>query len=1292
MLCLPGSPALSDFRIHKLRQKIARDGVRVSALSASYIHLVDVDANALSDQEMQILNSLLTYGPASNQANVEGRRFVVTPRTGTISPWSSKATDIAHQCGLTKINRIERGIEYLLATDSTDLPVISALLHDRMIEQVFDNIDACEVLFESHQPKPVKQIKIDSGGRSALTDANVELGLALSDDEIDYLFDAYNDLKRNPTDVELMMFAQANSEHCRHKIFNADWTIDGVKQEMSLFGMIKNTYAEHSDGILSAYHDNSAVIAGFNGRKFAPFTESREYTYEESQLDILMKVETHNHPTAISPFPGAATGSGGEIRDEGATGIGSKPKAGLCGFSVSNLKIPGFVQPWEVDNGKPGRIASALDIMIEGPIGAASFNNEFGRPNTCGYFRTYEQTIETQGVEEIRGYHKPIMVAGGVGSIRREHIDKKDIPAGANIIVLGGPAMLIGLGGGAASSMTSGSSSENLDFASVQRGNPEMQRRVQEVIDRCFAQADDNPILSIHDVGAGGLSNALPELVNDAGRGAMLDLRKVPNDEPGMSPMEIWCNESQERYVLAVSDERLDDFLALCERERCIYAVLGKATEQQILTVDDPEFNNQPVDLPLDVLLGKPPKMSRDVEHINLQHKDFDASSISITDALYRVLKLPAVADKTFLISIGDRSVSGLVNRDQMVGPWQVPVADASVTLTDYTGYSGEVMSMGEKTPLALLDAPASGRMAIGEALTNMASAFTGDLSRTVLSANWMAAAGHEGEDARLFDTVRAVGMELCPQLGITIPVGKDSLSMKTAWEDDHKHRSVTAPLSLIISAFAPVTDVRKTCTPDIKQCEQGSTLLLIDLGQQKNRLGASALTQVYGQTGNVGPDLDDASLFKAFFIAVQQMIEQDLLLAYHDRSDGGLITTLCEMAFAGRSGMACDISALGSDSLSILFAEELGAVIQVADSDLEKVKQLLVRQGINGICHSIGQPTVGESLSIKYKSKLVIDESIVDLRRAWSATTWQMQMLRDNPECAQQEYDLLLDNEKPCLFSRLSFDTDDDITAPYLGGRRPRIAILREEGVNGQVEMAAAFDRAGFSTFDVHMSDILGGDIRLADFQGIAACGGFSYGDVLGAGEGWAKSILYNTRAFDEFSAFFNRPDSFGLGICNGCQMMSNLYELIPGATSWPRFVRNRSEQFEARVAMVEILESKSLFMDGMAGSMMPVVVAHGEGLVEQRAVSSEQLLAQQYACIRYVDGNAEPSEHYPLNPNGSALGLNGFTSEDGRFTIMMPHPERIFRTVQNSWQSQHWGEYGPWMRLFRNARRWID
>ena len=1289
MLCLPGSPAHSEFRLRKLRQQLIDAGVSVNGLGSRYVHLVDSGAQNLVDAELEVLNNLLTYGPLLHAEQINGHEFYVVPRPGTISPWASKATDIAHNCGLSQVNRIERGILYSIDTPS-EVPL--ELLHDRMIEAVFTSFDDCAALFHSHQPRPLNEIDTTHQGRTALVQANIDLGLALSPDEIDYLTQAYVELGRNPSDVELMMFAQANSEHCRHKIFNASWTIDGVEQDMSLFSMIKNTYALHSDGVLSAYHDNSAVIEGFSATRFAPAPATADYQYEDAQLDILMKVETHNHPTAISPFPGAATGSGGEIRDEGATGIGSKPKAGLCGFSVSNLKIPGFEQPWEQDNGKPGRIASALDIMLEGPIGAASFNNEFGRPNTCGYFRTYEQNVLTRSGSEVRGYHKPIMVAGGVGIIRREHIDKQDIPPGSNIIVLGGPAMLIGLGGGAASSMASGSSSESLEFASVQRGNPEMERRVQEVIDRCFAQGRANPILSLHDVGAVGLSNALPELVNDAGRGAELDLRSVPNDEPGMSPMEIWCNESQERYVLAVADERLQDFIALCERERCIYAVLGKATERRDLRVFDAQFDNRPVDLPLDVLLGKPPKMHRDAEHQETLQPCFERGNVDLAEALYRVLRLPAVADKTFLISIGDRSVSGLVSRDQMVGQWQVPVANASVTLSDYRGYSGEAMSMGERTPLALLDAPSAGRIAIGEALTNMGSAWVGDLSRTVLSANWMAAAGHAGEDARLFDTVRAVGMELCPELGITIPVGKDSLSMQTRWQEGDDDKSVTAPLSLIISAFAPVVDVRKTVTPDIKPGAENSYLLLLDFGAGKNRIGASALTQVYSQTGERGPDLNNATLFKAAFVSLQSMLEQELLLAYHDRSDGGLIVTLCEMAFAGRSGLRCDTSKLGDDALSALFAEELGVVVQLAESNLPKVEAMLQDAGLDHLCHRIGEPQSEARLSIVHAGESVLDESIVELQRAWAETTLQMQLLRDNPECAQQEFDLIQSEQPAKLFSSLSFDPADDICAGLVGSTPPRIAILREEGVNGQVEMAAAFDRAGFSTSDVHMSDIICGRVSLADFQGIAACGGFSYGDVLGAGEGWAKSILYNPRAYDEFSAFFNRSDSFGLGICNGCQMMSNLYQMIPGAAHWPRFVRNKSEQFEARVVMAEILDSASLFFDAMQGSMMPVVVAHGEGRIETRDCSADGLLERKLACLRYVDAAGEASEIYPLNPNGAEQGLNGFSNEDGRFTIMMPHPERIFRSVQNSWSAPEWGEYGPWMRLFRNARHWIN
>ncbi len=1287
---LIGSPALSDFRQQKLLQKFGEAGITVSSLSSRFIHLID-DSETPDSEQQDILRNLLTYGPSIEQTESSGQRYYVIPRPGTISPWSSKATDIAHLCGLRSIRRIERGIEFQIDCDATAPEQVAALIHDRMTELVVRELESCEALFDQHSPKPLDHVDVLNGGREALETANLSLGLALSDDEVDYLQNAYQGLGRNPTDVELMMFAQANSEHCRHKIFNADWTIDGDDQQRSLFSMIKNTYEMHSEGILSAYHDNSAVIEGFAGQHFRP-DGGATYDYHDTQLDILMKVETHNHPTAISPFPGAATGSGGEIRDEGATGIGSKPKTGLCGFSVSNLRIPGFQQPWEADHGKPQRIASALDIMLEGPIGAASFNNEFGRPNTCGYFRTYEQLVKSASGTEIRGYHKPIMVAGGVGAIFREHIDKREIPAGANIIVLGGPAMLIGLGGGAASSMASGSSHEDLDFASVQRGNPEMQRRVQEVIDRCFAQGETNPILSIHDVGAGGLSNALPELVNDAGRGAALDLRAVPNDEPGMSPMEIWCNESQERYVLAVSDERLEDFLGLCQRERCIYAVLGKATDKRDLSVSDPEFQNKPVDIPLEVLLGKPPKMHRDVNHRPVAQDHFDTGSIDLSEALYRVLRLPTIADKTFLISIGDRTVGGLVSRDQMVGPWQEPLANASVTLTDYKSHSGEAMSMGERTPLAILDAPSAGRMAVGEALTNLGSAPVGDLSKTVLSANWMAAAGHEGEDARLYDTVKAVGMELCPQLGITIPVGKDSLSMKTRWQKDGTDLSVVAPLSLIISAFAPVADVRKTVTPDLKRVVVPSQLLLVDFAAGNNRVGASALTQVYGQIGNQGPDLDSPQRFADLFGLLQQLISEGFLLAYHDRSDGGLIVTLCEMAFGGRLGLQCEVATLDDDPIAALFSEELGVVIQVADHTLADIKTRFEDVGYANCLKPLGSVIEEPVVRLTAAGNLLLQESVSSLHRAWSETTFKMQSIRDNPQCAREEYELISENQQPSLFAELTFDNELDITAPYINSQRPKIAVLREEGVNGQVEMAAAFDRARFSSVDVHMSDILNGDVELAAFQGLVACGGFSYGDVLGAGEGWAKSILYNTRAFDQFSAFFQRDDSFALGVCNGCQMMSNLYQMIPGAEDWPRFVRNRSEQFEARLAMVEVLDSPSILTKDMVGSMMPVVVSHGEGLVESRDHNAQQLLQSGKATIRYVDASGKSTEIYPLNPNGSALGLNGFTNADGRFTIMMPHPERVFRTVQNSWHPTEWGEYSPWMRLFRNARHWLS
>ena len=1101
-----------------------------------------------------------------------------------------------------------------------------------------------------------------------------------------------------------MMFAQANSEHCRHKIFNADWVVDGKRRSDSLFRMIRNTHEKHPGGTIVAYKDNSSIIEGNDFARFFPDPYSRKYGYHEEETHILMKVETHNHPTAISPFPGAATGSGGEIRDEGATGRGSKPKAGLCGFSVSNLRLPGAEQPWEIDYGKPDRIVSALDIMIEGPIGAASFNNEFGRPNINGYFRTFEQLIDG----EVRGYHKPIMLAGGLGNIRAQHAQKHAVPVGAYIVVLGGPAMLIGLGGGAASSMASGTSDEDLDFASVQRSNAEMQRRCQEVIDQCCAMGDRNPILSIHDVGAGGLSNAVPEIIHDAGRGGRFELRDVPNDQPGMSPMEIWCNESQERYVLAVSGEGLKVLRAICERERCLYAVLGQATEEEHLLVEDKYFSDKPtgeagvderrkkpIDLDLSILLGKPPKMTRDVEHLKRKLPKFKTKGIDVKEAAYRVLRLPTVASKNFLITIGDRSVTGQVVRDQMVGPWQVPVADVGVTSSGYETYTGEAMAMGERTPVATIDAAASGRMAVGEAITNIAAARIEKLPDVKLSANWMAPAGHPGEDAALFDTVRAVGMELCPELGISIPVGKDSMSMKSVWQTESgEQKQVTAPISLIVSAFSPVMDIRKTLTPQLRRDKGKTELILLDLGRGKNRLGGSVLTQVYNAVDRKPPDVDDPRVLKLFFHVIQALNELDFVYAYHDRSDGGLFATLCEMSFAGNVGIEVDISGLGSDPIATLFNEELGAVLQVPTERKQGILGALKRAGIHRYAHHIGTITEDDCITIRYRNKDYFRDSRVNLQRAWSETSFRMQALRDNPECARQEYDRILDVTDRGLSATLSYDPAENICAPYINNAdRPPIAILREQGVNGQMEMAAAFDRAGFSAVDVTMSDIIDGRVSLSEFKGLAACGGFSFGDVLGAGEGWAKSILYNSRARDEFAEFFNRKDTFALGVCNGCQMMSNLHELVPGAELWPHFVRNKSEQFEARVAMVQIPENPSLFLSGMTGSRLPVVVAHGEGRAEFRESGHlDQMILNRQVALCFEDNAGRLTDAYPYNPNGSPHGITGLTTPDGRFTIMMPHPERVFRSVTNSWHPDDWGEDGPWMRMFRNARVWVD
>ncbi|ENM5853799.1 phosphoribosylformylglycinamidine synthase [Vibrio mimicus] len=1291
-----GSPALSEFRVNKLLTACREQHLPVTGIYAEFMHFADLKAE-LNPQELEKLEKLLTYGPTIQEHEPQGLLLLVTPRPGTISPWSSKATDIAHNCGLRSIKRLERGTAYYVETETplTEVQVVTlkALLHDRMMEVVFAELTDAQQLFSVAEPAPMSQVDVLAGGRRALEEANVSLGLALAEDEIDYLVENFIKLGRNPNDIELMMFAQANSEHCRHKIFNADWTIDGVKQDKSLFKMIKNTFEQTPDYVLSAYKDNAAVMTGSTVGRFFPDPDSRQYTYHHEDAHILMKVETHNHPTAISPWPGASTGSGGEIRDEGATGIGGKPKAGLVGFTTSNLRIPGFEQPWESNFGKPSRIVNALDIMLEGPLGGAAFNNEFGRPNLLGYFRTYEEKVTSHAGEEVRGYHKPIMIAGGMGNIRAEHIQKKEIPVGAKLIVLGGPAMNIGLGGGAASSMASGQSAEDLDFASVQRENPEMERRCQEVIDRCWQLGDKNPIAFIHDVGAGGISNALPELVNDGDRGGKFQLRNVPNDEPGMSPLEIWCNESQERYVLAVAVEDMPLFDAICQRERAPYAVVGEATEERHLTLEDSHFDNTPIDMPMDILLGKPPKMHRDANTLKVSSPALDRSGIELNEAVDRVLRLPAVAEKTFLITIGDRSVTGLVARDQMVGPWQVPVANCAVTAASFDSYHGEAMSMGERTPVALLDFGASARLAVGEAITNIAATDIGDLKRIKLSANWMSPAGHPGEDAGLYEAVKAVGEELCPALGITIPVGKDSMSMKTKWQENGEQKEVTSPLSLIITAFARVEDIRKTVTPQLRTDLGDSSLVLIDLGNGQNRLGATALAQVYKQLGDKPADVDNATQLKGFFDALQILVRNDKLVAYHDKGDGGLLVTLAEMAFSGHCGIKANIETLGDDALAALFNEELGAVVQVKNDELNSVLATLAAHGLEVCSHVIGEVEASDRLLITRGEEVLIERSRTELRTIWAEMTHKMQALRDNSACADQEFAAKQDNRDPGLNASLTYDVLSDVAAPYIAkGARPKMAILREQGVNSHVEMAAAFDRAGFDAVDVHMSDILTGQMVLDAYQGLVACGGFSYGDVLGAGEGWAKSILFNAQAREQFEQFFQRKDTLSLGVCNGCQMLSNLRDLIPGAELWPRFVRNESERFEARFSLVEVQKSPSLFFSEMAGSRMPIAVSHGEGRVEVR--NAEHLTAIEQSgtvAIRFVDNFGQPTQAYPSNPNGSPNAITGLTTQDGRVTIMMPHPERVFRTVANSWHPDNWGENGAWMRMFQNARKYL-
>jgi len=1312
MLVLQGPPALSPFRLAKLLERLRALEPAAHAIDARFIHIVDA-ARTLDANERRILESLLVYGPrmAAAAAGTDPRRLIVAPRPGTVSPWASKATDIAQVCGLGAVRRIERGIEYRIAgvgaLDAAALLRLAAALFDRMTEAVFLDEAGLEVLFTHPAPGVVRTVP-RAGGRAALAAANRELGLALSDDEIDYLLEAFERLGRDPTDVELMMFAQANSEHCRHKIFNADWIIDGAPQPKSLFAMIRNTHARSPRGVLSAYRDNAAVIEGTTGTRWFADPSDGVYRGSVEPIDILMKVETHNHPTAISPFPGAATGAGGEIRDEGATGLGAKPKAGLAGFSVSHLRLPGLPQPWEDDFGKPERIASALEIMLEGPIGAAAFNNEFGRPNICGYFRNFELRGAGDPAHRVRGYHKPIMIAGGVGNVRRGHVEKGEVPVGAKIVVLGGPAMLIGLGGGAASSVGSGASSAALDFASVQRGNPEIQRRAQEVIDRCWAMGAANPILLIHDVGAGGLSNAVPEVVAHSNRGARIELRDVPNDEPGMTPMEIWCNEAQERYVLTIAPADLGLFGELCARERAPYAVIGDIDASGRLVVHDRLHGNDVVDMPIDVLLGKPPRMTRDVRTITPPRAPLAAAAritdaAALREAALRVLQFPAVADKGFLVTIGDRTVGGLVSRDQMVGPWQVPVADVAVTLADYEGHAGEAMAMGERTPVAVIDAPASGRLAVTEALLNILAADVASLGDIRLSANWMAACGEPGEDAALYATVHAVGEELCPALGIAIPVGKDSLSMKTVWRDEGRdegggdmaagaERSVVAPVSLIVSAFAPVADARRTLTPELRRDCGETRLVHIALNGARRRLGGSIFAQVHGELGADCPDLDDPQRLLRFASLLRELRAGAHVLAYHDVSDGGLFVTLVEMAFAGHCGLDIDLGALAGSAAQLLFAEEPAVVLQVPAGSLEAVIAACGAHGLVDGVAVIGAPVAAMRLRIA-AAGLTLELPWGEARHAWSRTSHAMRRLRDEPDCADEEFRAQCDEAEPGLSVRLGFDADEDIAAPYIArGARPRVAVLREQGVNSQVEMGAVLARAGFEAHDVHMTDLLAGARRLGEFRGLAICGGFSYGDVLGAGEGWAKSILFHPQVRDEFSRYFARPDTFTLGVCNGCQMLAALKALIPGAAHWPRFVRNRSEQFEGRFSLVEILPSPSVLLAGMAGSCLPVVVSHGEGRAEFASPEAEAaFVAAGLTAFRYIDAHGAVARHYPANPNGSPHGIAALASADGRVTLTMPHPERSFRYVQNSWRPRDAGEDSGWMRLFRNARVWV-
>ena len=1352
ILLFQGTYALPEFRRERLVERVRACVPSVADLEGRWIYFVrSTGASAWIIERLEHLLDASFLRPGRGGA-LPGAFIVVTPRPGTISPWSSKATDIVRHCGLAGVSRVERGIAWTVAQAGEDSGNASrslagsGLLHDRMTQsacpaRTFFSAESgpdagLGAMFLDGTPPSHSTIGLGADPRAALEAANASLGLSLGCAEIEYLRARFRDLGRDPTDAELMMFAQVNSEHCRHKIFHASWTIDGVAHERSLFDMIRHTHACNPGEVLSAYRDNAAVMAGHAASWFLPDRATGRYSAVCGRVEILMKVETHNHPTAISPFPGAATGSGGEIRDEAATGRGARSKAGFAGFSVSNLRIPGFVQPWERDCGRPSHIASPLEIMLDGPIGAAAFNNEFGRPALGGYFRTLEIDVTRIGDREdgpggakapadaggpdagargaVRarayGYHKPIMIAGGVGNIRADQVRKSAVAPGARLVVLGGPAMLIGLGGGAASSGASGSGEESLDFASVQRENPEMQRRCQEVIDRCWHLGAANPILSIHDVGAGGLSNALPELIDGAGRGATVELRAIPCDDPGMSPLEIWCNESQERYVLAIEADRIADFAALCERERCPWAEVGETTRHRHLEVRDARFESSPVSMPMSALLGDLPRMHRDAVRLPPAGGTFDTRHFEIGPALERVLRMPAVADKSFLVTIGDRTVGGLVARDQMVGPWQVPVADCAVTLSGFHGCAGEAVAMGERAPPALLDARAAARIAVAEALTNIAAADVASVDRVVLSANWMAACGEPGQDADLFDAVEAVAMELCPALGVSIPVGKDSLSMSTTWRDATGVRKVVSPLSLVISAFAPVEDARLSLVPMLRTDAGESSLLLIDLGFGANRLGGSALALSHERLGAVAPDLDRPESLPALFRALSRLRREGLAVAYHDRSDGGLAACVLEMAFAGRAGVDIDLGPLGPDPIGALFCEEPGAVLQVRDTDLDTVRAIFDSEPALSRCvHRIGRVESSDRVRFAARGRTLHEASRTALHRAWSETSYRMQRLRDDPCCADEEYARIEDANERGLWCGTTFDMDD-VDAPadtdldadpgvdaghgaaFVARARPGVAILREQGVNGHVEMAASFDAAGFDAFDVHMSDVASGRVSLAKFAGLAACGGFSFGDVLGAGGGWAHSIRFNPRCRDEFAEFLHRGDTFTLGVCNGCQMLERLRDLVPGADAWPRFARNRSEQFEARLVMTRIPRSPSLFLTGMDGSELPIAVAHGEGRAVFDGDALDRATREHLVCLQYVSSDGGPAERYPANPNGSQAGVAGVTTPDGRVTIMMPHPERIVRAVQHSWHPPQWGEHGPWMRMFVNARRWLD